>query len=103
MTGSQGNWVAFWLAYLVTLCIGITLAYMFAAVSPTLAVANAALPSYIVTLLFFTGAGPKTERVYAHAIESKGRRVLALQPVWFARACLPFAMRSSRMPNIQRT
>ena len=29
---------------------------MFAAISPTLAVANAALPSYVVTLLFFTGA-----------------------------------------------
>jgi hypothetical protein len=54
----QGNWIAFWLAYFVTLCIGITLAYMFAAVSPTLAVANAALPSYVVTLLFFTGAKP---------------------------------------------
>ena len=44
-----------WLAYLVTLCIGTALAYLVAAVSPTLAVANAALPSYVVTLLFFTG------------------------------------------------
>ena len=40
----------------MTLCIGITLAYLVAAVSPTLPVANAALPSYVVTLLFFTGA-----------------------------------------------
>ena len=39
----------------MTLCIGIALAYLVAAVSPTLAVANAALPSYVVTLLFFTG------------------------------------------------
>ena len=55
MTRPQGNWIAFWLVYFVTLCIGVTLAYLVAAVSPTLAVANAALPSYVVTLLFFTG------------------------------------------------
>jgi len=51
----QGDWVVLWLAYLVTLCIGVALAYLVAAISPTLAVANAALPSYVVTLLFFTG------------------------------------------------
>ena len=56
MTHLQGNWITFWLAYLVTLCIGVTLAYLFAAVSPTLSIANAALPCYVVTLLFFTGA-----------------------------------------------
>ena len=52
---TQGEWVTFWLAYYVTLSIGIVLAYFIAAISPNLDVANALLPTYVVTLLFFGG------------------------------------------------
>ena len=38
-----------------TTCIGIVLAYVIAAISPTLEVANSALPAYVVSLLFFVG------------------------------------------------
>ncbi|CAK0787534.1 hypothetical protein CVIRNUC_010754 [Coccomyxa viridis] len=51
----KGQWVAFWLTYLVTLANGIVLAYTVAAISPNMDVANAALPAYVVTLLFFAG------------------------------------------------
>lgn len=51
----QNEWVCFWLAYYVTLSIGIVLAYFIAAISPNLDVANALLPTYVVTLLFFAG------------------------------------------------
>lgn len=51
----QGQWVLFWLVYYATLGCGIVLAYCIAALSPNMDVANAALPSYVVTLLFFAG------------------------------------------------
>lgn len=51
----QGDWVLFWLVYYATLGCGIVLAYCIAALSPNMDVANAALPSYVVTLLFFAG------------------------------------------------
>eukprot|EP00195_Chlamydomonas_chlamydogama_P009759 CAMPEP_0202901782 /NCGR_PEP_ID=MMETSP1392-20130828/14649_1 /ASSEMBLY_ACC=CAM_ASM_000868 /TAXON_ID=225041 /ORGANISM="Chlamydomonas chlamydogama, Strain SAG 11-48b" /LENGTH=615 /DNA_ID=CAMNT_0049588397 /DNA_START=85 /DNA_END=1932 /DNA_ORIENTATION=+ len=51
----QGNFACFWLVYYVTLCNGISLAYFIAAISPNLDVANALLPTYVVTLLFFAG------------------------------------------------
>jgi hypothetical protein len=51
----QGSFALFWLAYFVTLSCGIVLAYFIAAMSPNLDVANAALPTYVVTLLFFGG------------------------------------------------
>ncbi|GLC33334.1 hypothetical protein PLESTB_000344800 [Pleodorina starrii] len=51
----QGEWVAFWLIYYITLSNGIVLAYFIAAISPNLDVANALLPTYVVTLLFFGG------------------------------------------------
>lgn len=51
----QGTWPLFWLVYFATLSVGIILAYLVAALSPNLDVANAALPSYVVTLLFFAG------------------------------------------------
>jgi hypothetical protein len=51
----QGAWPVFWVVYLVTLSTGIVLAYFIAALSPNMDVANAALPSYVVTLLFFAG------------------------------------------------
>ncbi|KAG2482622.1 hypothetical protein HYH03_018464 [Edaphochlamys debaryana] len=51
----QGQWVVFWLIYWITLSNGIVLAYFIAAISPNLDVANALLPTYVVTLLFFGG------------------------------------------------
>lgn len=51
----QGQWVLFWLVYYATLGCGIVVAYFVAALSPNMDVANAALPSYVVTLLFFAG------------------------------------------------
>ncbi|KXZ47828.1 hypothetical protein GPECTOR_32g440 [Gonium pectorale] len=51
----QGQWVTFWLIYYITLSNGIVLAYFIAAISPNLDVANALLPTYVVTLLFFGG------------------------------------------------
>lgn len=50
-----GLWVTWWLCYLCTLSIGIVLAYLVAALSPSMEIANAALPAYVVTLLFFAG------------------------------------------------
>lgn len=47
-------WV-FWVVYLGTLFNGIALAFIIASVSPTIDFANAALPAYTVTLLFFAG------------------------------------------------
>lgn len=51
----QGDFIIFWLTYLVTLCTGIVLAYVIATIAPNMDVANAALPTYVVTLLFFGG------------------------------------------------
>ncbi|KAI3436016.1 hypothetical protein D9Q98_002073 [Chlorella vulgaris] len=51
----KGSFVLFWLVYLCTLATGIVLAYTVAAISPNMDVANAALPTYVVTLLFFAG------------------------------------------------
>jgi hypothetical protein len=45
----------FWIVYYITLINGIALAYLVAALSPNMDVANAALPAYVVTLLFFAG------------------------------------------------
>jgi ATP-binding cassette subfamily G (WHITE) protein 2 len=51
----QGSVGLFILSYYLTLCTGIVLAYFVAALSPNMDVANAALPTYVVTLLFFAG------------------------------------------------
>lgn len=51
----QGSFILFWLVYLLTLSIGIMIAYFIAIISPNMDVANAALPAYVVTLLFFAG------------------------------------------------
>jgi len=50
-----GLWVLWWLASFCTLAIGIVLSYLVAALSPTMEVANAALPTYVTALLFFAG------------------------------------------------
>eukprot|EP00877_Chromochloris_zofingiensis_P004326 jgi/Chrzof1/13895/Cz08g16130.t1 len=51
----QGEFVLFWLVYYIVLCTGIVLAYFVAALSPNMDVANAALPTYVTSLLFFGG------------------------------------------------
>lgn len=51
----QGQFVMFWLVYFVTLSIGIVMAYFVAAISPNMDAANALLPAYCTTLLFFGG------------------------------------------------
>lgn len=51
----KGSFALFWLVYFLTLSNGIVLAYFVAAMSPNMDVANAALPTYVVTLLFFAG------------------------------------------------
>ncbi|EFN51572.1 hypothetical protein CHLNCDRAFT_140061 [Chlorella variabilis] len=51
----KGSFAIFWLIYFVTLSTGIVLAYTVAALSPNMDVANAALPTYVVSLLFFSG------------------------------------------------
>ena len=52
---AQGSYALFWLVYYCTLAVGIVLAYTIAALSPNLDVANAALPTLVVTFLFFAG------------------------------------------------
>jgi len=51
----QGEWVCFWIGYYVSLCVGIVLAYFVASISPNMDVANALLPLYCITLMFFMG------------------------------------------------
>ena len=51
--GYEGSFATYWVVYYLTLCTGIVLAYLVAAISPSMEVANAALPAYVVTLLFF--------------------------------------------------
>eukprot|EP00884_Botryococcus_braunii_P014587 jgi/Botrbrau1/23129/Bobra.0243s0059.1 len=54
-TGLRGSFVMYWLVYFVTTSIGIVLAYFIGGISPNMDVANAALPAYVITLLFFVG------------------------------------------------
>lgn len=54
-TDLQCNFITFWMVYFGTLSNGIALAYLIGALSPTMEVANTAVPAYVVTLLFFTG------------------------------------------------
>ena len=56
----QGSAVLIWIVTLVSFCISIGVAYLVAALSPTLAIACMALASYGVTITFFLGASPKT-------------------------------------------
>jgi ATP-binding cassette subfamily G (WHITE) protein 2 len=51
----QGSFGLFWLVYLLVLYIGVVLAYWIAAISPNMDVANALLPVYVTTQLFFGG------------------------------------------------
>ena len=51
----SGSFVLFWLVYYVTLANGVVLAYLISALSPNMEAANAILPTYVVTLLFFAG------------------------------------------------
>ena len=50
-----GSFALFWLVYYFTLGNGVVLAYLVSAISPNMEAANAILPTYVVTLLFFAG------------------------------------------------
>jgi len=51
----RGDYLAFWAGNLVTTMSGVALGYAVAALSPSMGVANAALPAYVTMLLFFVG------------------------------------------------
>lgn len=51
----RGDYLAFWAGNLVTTMSGVALGYAVAALSPSMGVANAALPAYVTLLLFFVG------------------------------------------------
>lgn len=51
----QGSLVVFWMVYFSTICAGIGCAYAVASLSPNMDVANAALPTYVATFMFFSG------------------------------------------------
>lgn len=51
----SGSFLLFWLVYYFTLGNGVILAYLISALSPNMEAANALLPTYVVTLLFFAG------------------------------------------------
>ncbi|CAL5220797.1 g2870 [Coccomyxa viridis] len=53
--GFHGQWILFWLVYLVTISIGMVVGYLVAAWAVDLDVANGILPGYIMGLYFFTG------------------------------------------------
>ncbi|GLI69464.1 hypothetical protein VaNZ11_014081 [Volvox africanus] len=49
------NFGVFYVSYIVGICVGISLAYFVASFAPSMDVANAIVPIYAVTLLFFAG------------------------------------------------
>ncbi|CAL8472002.1 g11544 [Coccomyxa elongata] len=53
--GFHGEYILFWLVYLVTISIGMVVGYVVAAWASDLDVANGILPGYIMGLYFFTG------------------------------------------------
>lgn len=59
----QGSYALVFLSYLTVLLNGIVLAYAIAAATPTETAANAALPLYVVSLLFFCGFLANYDRI----------------------------------------
>ena len=55
MVKFQCSFAVFWATYYANSCVGIALAYAVAAFSPTTEAANALLPTYVTTNIFFTG------------------------------------------------
>eukprot|EP00890_Picochlorum_soloecismus_P003061 jgi/Picsp_1/3756/NSC_06591-R1_abc family transporter: multidrug len=51
----SGSWVLWWTSFLVTYIAGITVSYAICSVSPSIDVANAAVPIFGVICLFFSG------------------------------------------------
>lgn len=51
----QGNFLVFVASYFLTTMVGITLAYAVAAVAPNMEAANALLPTYVTTCMYFGG------------------------------------------------
>lgn len=54
-TQLAGSWLLFFLTYYFTMATGIAVAYFISSISPNMDVANAAVPAYVITLLFFAG------------------------------------------------
>ncbi|KAH8071744.1 ATPase [Aureococcus anophagefferens] len=54
-TSIAPSFAVFWATYYLNSCVGIALAYAVAAFSPTTEAANALLPTYVTTNIFFTG------------------------------------------------
>lgn len=50
-----GSFAYFWAVYFLTTATGIALGYAISSAAPNMDVANAALPAYVTTLLFFVG------------------------------------------------
>lgn len=51
----QGSFLIFAASYFLTTMVGIVLAYAVAAVAPNMEAANALLPTYVTTCLYFGG------------------------------------------------
>lgn len=51
----SGSWILWWTSFLVTYIAGITVSYAICSVSPSIDVANAAVPIFGVICLFFSG------------------------------------------------
>merc|ERR1719502_1840240 len=51
----QGSFILFVVSYFITSMIGIVLAYAVAAVAPNMEAANAMLPTYVTTCMYFGG------------------------------------------------
>lgn len=92
----QGGFMVFFLIFLITLCVGIVIAYFVAAISPDMEVANAALPAYVVTLLFFTGESSRDPIPYT--INPKPQTMLT-----FTCESGPVACRSIDLSGVNRS
>ena len=53
--GLAGSWVMWWISFYISFTVGIASAYFIAAMSPSIDVANAAVPIYGVLCMFFAG------------------------------------------------
>ncbi|KXZ54635.1 hypothetical protein GPECTOR_4g700 [Gonium pectorale] len=59
----QNSFGVFYVSYFVGVCVGIVMAYFVASFAPNMDVANALLPTYAVTLLFFAGFLIRTDEM----------------------------------------
>ena len=80
MVKFQCSFAVFWATYYLNSCVGIALAYAVAAFSPTTEAANALLPTYVTTNIFFTlkrHLKPKSKRQKWDAgVDARTRRII---------------------------